>query len=1002
MSSSFFADLLQQKQPQFQTNKALIVVGLQNDFCSPNGKLPVTQPPGLLDRIKLLVPAFREHAGHVIWVRTELQPNQPADDADDADAIVTSVPGESASSEDDGSSSAELTLDDLPPTSGSRRHPSDLLKRIRARSRKAEKDADAALEDELFLTQGVRRQICAAGSLGADWADDIAAEIQPEDTLVTKTRYSALKGTTLLLTLRSKLITELYVCGCISNISVYATAVEAARHGIEIYLVDDCVGYRKLSRHREAIRQMVEYMGAQTVSSASLIAQLTGETEKGDTSQGSKADSDHDLGDMLKNLKIKDKDGHQCRGSSSPPKPTEAASPPSGESAVAVSASLLEVADNDDALLDETTLLMERHSIRSRQPPVGQQLPPRSSGSVKNKIRMRRKPSQKSQSPSDKTVSISKEDDKPSAESVRSGQAAPTSRPKPTSSGGSSSDSLKTSTSRPETSKAAGDKADSPNTETVGQQSPKKESQRQQSKKTQSLATLPTLGPSDKIGEGDSQIIHNFLPLSLRAPADPSKSLEDVIFDKLYNEVRWQKMMHAQGEVPRLVSVQGDFSSDGSMPIYRHPSDESLPLLHFSPAVLRIRNQVEQLLKHPVNHVLIQLYRGGQDYISEHSDKTLDIVRGSNIVNVSFGAQRTMRLRTKRPAKPDQAEDNKAPSARQTQRISMPHNSVFVLGPQTNMRWLHGINADKRPSDEKSDQEKGFSGMRISLTFRHIGTFISSDSSKIWGQGATSKRKASAKHVINGDDKETDRLIQAFGKENQSSEFDWDQTYGSGSDVLHFRPSPTSRPETPILYTSHSDVEKQAVVLALDHLGLACAVVEPPPPPPELPDVVASSASRSICLRDTDPLHTEVCSAPLILSYLQTIHSSLKQSDCAAAAAATQTYLAHASHLYRLCAPFLSTPNPPPTQSSTPSSTEAASPRLTLSPHIAELLTADLAALEELRASDHLRRDHDSPSPYLVDNEFSVADCAVWPLVNALKAGSGVASGMAAEKQKGK
>ncbi|KAH7062573.1 hypothetical protein B0J12DRAFT_695112 [Macrophomina phaseolina] len=1012
MSSSFFADLLQQKQPQFQTNKALIVVGLQNDFCSPNGKLPVTQPPGLLDRIKLLVPAFREHAGHVIWVRTELQPNQPADDADDADAIVTSVPGESASSEDDGSSSAELTLDDLPPTSGSRRHPSDLLKRIRARSRKAEKDADAALEDELFLTQG---------------------------------------GTTLLLTLRSKLITELYVCGCISNISVYATAVEAARHGIEIYLVDDCVGYRKLSRHREAIRQMVEYMGAQTVSSASLIAQLTGETEKGDTSQGSKADSDHDLGDMLKNLKIKDKDGHQCRGSSSPPKPTEAASPPSGESAVAVSASLLEVADNDDALLDETTLLMERHSIRSANRP--------SASSCLRAVRVPSKIRSKSQSPSDKTVSISKEDDKPSAESVRSGQAAPTSRPKPTSSGGSSSDSLKTSTSRPETSKAAGDKADSPNTETVGQQSPKKESQRQQSKKTQSLATLPTLGPSDKIGEGDSQIIHNFLPLSLRAPADPSKSLEEVIFDKLYNEVRWQKMMHAQGEVPRLVSVQGDFSSDGSMPIYRHPSDESLPLLHFSPAVLRIRNQVEQLLKHPVNHVLIQLYRGGQDYISEHSDKTLDIVRGSNIVNVSFGAQRTMRLRTKRPAKPDQAEDNKAPSARQTQRISMPHNSVFVLGPQTNMRWLHGINADKRPSDEKSDQEKGFSGMRISLTFRHIGTFISSDSSKIWGQGATSKRKASAKHVINGDDKETDRLIQAFGKENQSSEFDWDQTYGSGSDVLHFRPSPTSRPETPILYTSHSDVEKQAVVLALDHLGLACAVVEPPPPPPELPDVVASSASRSICLRDTDPLHTEVCSAPLILSYLQTIHSSLKQSDCAAAAAATQTYLAHASHLYRLCAPFLSTPNPPPTQSSTPSSTEAASPRLTLSPHIAELLTADLAALEELRASDHLRRDHDSPSPYLVDNEFSVADCAVWPLVNALKAvcawegwrwsaerwpelsdywaglvgvredvrrlvpvvaeqrsrnkvvetndpkvgkGSGVASGMAAEKQKGK
>ncbi|GME66128.1 Isochorismatase-like protein [Neofusicoccum parvum] len=418
MSSSFFADLLQQKQPQFKTNKALIVVGLQNDFCSPQGKLPVTQPPGLLDRIKRLVPTFREHAGHVIWVRTELNPDQPAAEDDDADTLVASVPGEGASSGDDASSGAELTAEDLPSTAASRRgRPSDLLKRIQARSREAEKDAAAAREDELFLTQGSGRQICMAGSPGADWADDIAAEIRPEDTLVTKFRYSALKGTSLLLTLRAKLVTELYVCGCISNISVYATAVEAARHGIEIYLVDDCVGYRQLSRHREAIRQMVEYMGAHTVSSAGLIAQLTGQAEKGDVSQGRKADPEDDLGEMLKNLKLKDKDGLPCRDSSSPPKQARPAGPSPPETAVAVSANALEVADSDDAFLEETTLLLERHSIRPR-PPVEQQ-PARSSGSVKSKVRMRRKPSQKSQSPSDKSSSKQKEDDKSRSQFIR-------------------------------------------------------------------------------------------------------------------------------------------------------------------------------------------------------------------------------------------------------------------------------------------------------------------------------------------------------------------------------------------------------------------------------------------------------------------------------------------------------------------------------------------------------------------------------------------------------
>ena len=40
----------------------------------------------------------------------------------------------------------------------------------------------------------------------------------------------------------------------------------------------------------------------------------------------------------------------------------------------------------------------------------------------------------------------------------------------------------------------------------------------------------------------------------------------------------------------------------------------------------------------PVNHVLIQLYCTGADYISEHSDKKINAVRGSCIVYLSQGA----------------------------------------------------------------------------------------------------------------------------------------------------------------------------------------------------------------------------------------------------------------------------------------------------------------------------------------------------------------------------
>lgn len=94
----------------------------------------------------------------------------------------------------------------------------------------------------------------------------------------------------------------------------------------------------------------------------------------------------------------------------------------------------------------------------------------------------------------------------------------------------------------------------------------------------------------------------------------------------------------------------------------------------FSPTVSLIRSLVEASLNHPVNHVLIQLYRDGNDAISEHSDKTIDVVRGSKIVNVSLGAQRVMVLRTKRDARPE--ELSATPNSRPTVRIPLLHNSM--------------------------------------------------------------------------------------------------------------------------------------------------------------------------------------------------------------------------------------------------------------------------------------------------------------------------------------
>lgn len=376
-------------------------------------------------------------------------------------------------------------------------------------------------------------------------------------------------------------------------------------------------------------------------------------------------------------------------------------------------------------------------------------------------------------------------------------------------------------------------------------------------------SSVSFLGPVEAIAEGDTYLVENILP----------EELGDVAFERLKAEVKWSKMFHrgrllelrfscyadglwlliSGGEVPRLVAVEGEVESDGwfhrhvhrvsfsdmlrpnyshlfigTFPIYRHPSDSSPPLLPFSPTVSLIRRHVEQILGHPVNHVLIQFYRTGADYISEHSDKTIDIVQGSSIVNISLGAQRVMTLRTKKDRSPlPPSGSSEAPNkqtlsapetltsissttARLTQRAPLPHNSMFVLGLATNARWTHSIHTDKRPLKLKSPDEQFQNGERISLTFRHIGTFLmpskSSDGSlntitensgslgsdtgvcvgmKIYGQGAKGKSKEEARPVVNGGE-EAEKLIAAFGRENRESSFVWEDGYGEGFDVLHF------------------------------------------------------------------------------------------------------------------------------------------------------------------------------------------------------------------------
>ncbi|KAI1821482.1 hypothetical protein F4861DRAFT_532917 [Xylaria intraflava] len=369
---------------------------------------------------------------------------------------------------------------------------------------------------------------------------------------------------------------------------------------------------------------------------------------------------------------------------------------------------------------------------------------------------------------------------------------------------------------------------------------------------------------SGPLCEGDTKVIYDLLP----------EPLVHNIFERIRCEVDWQRMSHQGGEVPRLVAVQGQVEADGSKPIYRHPADESPPLLPFTPAVDEISRAVEAKLQHPLNHVLIQFYRDGNDYISEHSDKTLDIIRDSFIANVSLGAERTMTLRTKRQPKDasahltkTDAEPDPTPAdghKRSIQRARLPHNSLFQMGLATNMRWMHAIRQDKRLAREKSAAELAYEGARISLTFRRIGTFLDGENRRIWGQGATGKTRDAAHDVINGQTPEAVSMLKAFGRENQSTEFDWDAHYGGGFDVLHITAAAR-------LFLSVDPVVNMRVQIMLAELGVGYArgSMADQQPAAARTTSVTTPVSPAIKFIDNDEGKTTVEGQRDIMLYLQ-------------------------------------------------------------------------------------------------------------------------------------
>lgn len=530
-----FSALGQAPGVSLQTRKVLIIINLQNDSFVDHDHFKVTTNRDFVDKIKHMVPHFRS-IGEIIWVRTEItrKPNpitpHPAQIEADAAKINEKNKNERMAEEqnlaDDTSSiESDKGIQHYHPTSRSKARMKQASAKTRLDQRSANMEAfddeHKPLED--FMTKprkGKEPAFFVGGTHGAELADHILPVVDREnDMVMTKHYYSAFDQTSLLMTLRMRLVTEIYLCGCLTNVGIYSTAADAVQHGMDVTVVEDCLGYRSEDKHIEALRQMSDIMGVREIDSEEII---------GESGGGAPPDTELPMftGPGVEGIEM---NSLSLTGS------TKA----SGESEPSI--------PGDGPDQERLSVINSPHGIEPLE-----QVPAIEGDATEP-------PSSAPQSRPRSTISI------PAKSSLSRSKGTPTT-------------SQRTSYMRNRDSWPANSR---------------------------------NLGPQDAIGAGDSKIIHDFLASDLASEA----------FRQLKDEVKWQTMSQRGGQVPRLVAVQGQRGKDGGVPIYRHPADESPPLLPFTPCVEKIRRALEGSLERPFNHVLIQLYRSGHDNISEHSDK---------------------------------------------------------------------------------------------------------------------------------------------------------------------------------------------------------------------------------------------------------------------------------------------------------------------------------------------------------------------------------------------
>ena len=164
-------------------------------------------------------------------------------------------------------------------------------------------------------------------------------------------------------------------------------------------------------------------------------------------------------------------------------------------------------------------------------------------------------------------------------------------------------------------------------------------------------------------------------------------------FEELYNTIAWKndeviifgKLIITNRKVAWYATSNIDYT-------YSNISKKALP---FTPALLSLKQIIEQKTGETYNACLLNLYENGSEGMGWHSDDEKELEPMASIASLSLGAERKFSLKHKQ---------NK-----QTVSLILENGSLLEMKNETQLFWKHAL-----PKTTK------VLGPRINLTFRKM------------------------------------------------------------------------------------------------------------------------------------------------------------------------------------------------------------------------------------------------------------------------------------------